>query len=66
MENNADKDKRCVARTWLDYIKIRPEYSSGGCCSYDNVDHKRNDCNQHQKIGNKKRKNQTSYFLSKM
>ena len=38
MENNADKDKRCVARIRLDYIKIRPEYSSGGCSSYKNVD----------------------------
>ena len=40
MENNADKDKRCVARTQLDYMKIRLEYSSGGCSSYRNVDHK--------------------------
>ena len=63
MENNADKDKRCVARRQLDYIKIRPEYSSGGCCSYDNVDHK---ISLYRMIGNKMRKNQTSYFLSKM
>ena len=31
MENNADKDKRCVARAHFDYIKIWREYSSGGC-----------------------------------
>ena len=33
MENNADKDKRCVARTQLDYMNTRPEYSPGGCSS---------------------------------
>ena len=38
MENNADKDKRCVARRQLDYIQIRPEYISGGCSSYKNTD----------------------------
>ena len=40
MENNADKDKRCVARTRLDYIKLQPEPSSGGCSSYKNAEHK--------------------------
>ena len=63
MENNADKDKRCVARTQLDYIKISQEYSSGGCSSYRNVDHK---ISLWRMIGNKNRKNQTSFFLSKM
>ena len=63
MENNADKDKRCVARIRLGYIKIRPEYSSGGCSSYKNVDHK---ISLQRTIGNKNRRNQNSFFLSKM
>ena len=40
MEKNADKDKRWVARTQRDYMKIRQEYSSGGCSWYRNVGHK--------------------------
>ena len=63
MEKNADKDKRWVARTQRDYMKIRQEYSSGGCSWYRNVGHK---ISLWRMIGNKNRKNQTSFFLSKM
>ena len=62
MENNADKDKRCVARTQLDYMKIRQEYSSGGCSWYRNVGHK---ISLWRMIGNKNRRNQTSFFFFK-